>query len=134
MKTVLITGATSGIGLAIANKLYQGGFTVYGTSRSPDKHHKNVAFELLPVGITITSEESIQNCVSALSAKSPVIDVLVNNAGIDINGSAEETSSALARKRFDTNFWGVVNMTKAILSLMRQQRNGQIITVGALGG
>ncbi len=132
MKTVLITGATSGIGLAIANKLHQRGFRVFGTSRFPEKYRQNVPFDLLP--LDITSEESIQHCVAALLAKSPVIDVLINNAGIDINGSAEETSSALARKQFETNFWGAVNMTKAILPLMRQQRNGRIITIGSLGG
>lgn len=132
MQTVLITGATSGIGLTIANQLHKSGFRVFGTSRSPDQHRANVPFELL--ALDITSEDSIRDCMRALSAKTTVIDALVNNAGIGINGSAEETSLALARKQFETNFWGAVNMTKAVLPLMRQQRSGKIITIGSLAG
>lgn len=132
MRTVLITGATSGIGLSIANKLYTSGFTVFGTSRFPEQHQHKVAFELLP--LDITSEDSIKNCIAALSAKSMVINALINNAGNDLNGSAEETSSTLARNQFEINFWGTVNMTKAVLPLMRAQKNGQIITIGSLAG
>lgn len=131
-RTVLITGATSGIGLSIANKLHTSGFNVFGTSRFPEQHQHKVAFTLLP--LDITSEDSIKNCVAALSAKSIVIDALVNNAGNDLNGSAEETSSTLARNQFEINFWGTVNMTKAVLPLMRAQKKGQIITVGSLAG
>ncbi|GAB3641345.1 SDR family oxidoreductase [Spirosoma arcticum] len=132
MQTVLITGATSGIGLMIANQLYKNGFRVVGTSRFPDQHQANVPFELL--ALDVTSEASIRDCIAALSAKTTVIDVLINNAGNGVNGSAEETSPALARKQFETNFWGTVNMTKAVLPMMRQQRSGKIITIGSLAG
>ncbi|MVM42076.1 SDR family NAD(P)-dependent oxidoreductase [Spirosoma sp. HMF3257] len=132
MRTVLITGATSGIGLSIANKLHENGFTVFGTSRFPEQHQHKVAFELLPMDIT--SEESIKSCLVALSARTLVIDALINNAENDLNGSAEETSSALARSQFEINFWGTVNMTKAVLPLMRAQKSGQIITIGSLAG
>ena len=132
MRTVLITGATSGIGLSIANKLYASGFTVFGTSRFPEQHQHKVAFELLP--LDITSEDSIKNCLATLLARTVVIDALINNAGNDLNGSAEETSSRLARNQFEINFWGTVNMTKAVLPLMRAQKNGQIITIGSLAG
>ncbi|MFD2935100.1 SDR family oxidoreductase [Spirosoma flavum] len=132
MKNVLVTGATSGIGLTIANKLHQSGVNVFGTSRFPEKYQHQFAFELLE--LDITSQESIQHCVATLSAKSVVLDALINNAGITINGSAEETSSALAYKQMDTNFWGAVNMTKAILPLMRAQQKGHIITIGSLAG
>ncbi|GAB3788399.1 SDR family NAD(P)-dependent oxidoreductase [Spirosoma horti] len=132
MRTVLITGATSGIGLSIASKLHENDFNVFGTSRFPEQHQHKVAFKLLP--LDITSEESIKNCIAALSANSLVIDALINNAGNDLNGSAEETSLALARSQFEINFWGTVNMTKAVLPLMRAQKNGQIITIGSLAG
>lgn len=132
MQTVFITGATSGIGLTIANQLHKIGFKVVGTSRFPDQHRANVPFELL--ALDVTSEDSIRDCIAALSAKTKVIDVLINNAGNGVNGSAEETSPALARKQFETNFWGAVNVTKAILPLMRQQRGGKIITIGSLAG
>jgi NAD(P)-dependent dehydrogenase (short-subunit alcohol dehydrogenase family) len=132
MRTVLITGATSGIGLAIATTLHQNGFSVFGTSRFPEKQQANVPFPLLP--LDITSQESIDNCFAAFLARSPVLDVLINNAGILISGSAEETSLADARKQIDANFLGTVMMTKAVLPLMRQQRKGQIVTIGSLAG
>lgn len=132
MQTVLITGATSGIGLMVANRLHDNGFSVYGTSRFPDKHRDKVPFELLP--LDITSGESIDECIALFLTKSSTIDALINNAGIGICGSAEEMSIELAYKQFKTNFWGPVNLTKAILPIMRQQRYGKIITIGSLAG
>lgn len=132
MQTVLITGATSGIGLKIANKLHANGYKVYGTSRNPDQYRDKVKFELLE--LDITSAVSIQNCVSTFSSKSAIIEALINNAGIGVCGSAEETSKELADKQFQTNFWGVVDLTKAFLPIMRPQRNGKIITIGSLAG
>lgn len=132
MQTVLITGATSGIGLSIANKLHDKGFKVFGTSRFPDRHQHNVNFELLP--LDITSETSVQHCIALFLTKSATLDILINNAGIGICGSAEETGNELAYKQFETNFWGAVKMTKAVLPLMRQQRKGKIITTGSLAG
>ncbi|GLU57340.1 SDR family oxidoreductase [Dyadobacter frigoris] len=132
MQTVLITGATSGIGLTIANKLHANGYKVYGTSRNPDQYQHKVKFKLLE--LDVTSRLSIENCVTAFLSKSATIDVLINNAGIGVCGSAEETSRELADKQFQTNFWGCVDVTKAFLPVMRQQRNGKIITIGSLAG
>src|SRR4029078_11596158 len=123
---------TSGIGLTIANRLHNNGFKVYGTSRHPDKHQDKAGFELLP--LDITSETSIHNCIGLFLSKSMTIDALINNAGIGVCGSAEETSAELADKQFQTNFWGAVHVTKAILPIMRQQRHGKIITIGSLAG
>jgi len=131
-KTVLITGATSGIGLQIANLLHEKGFQVYGTSRTPEKYQQRLPFELFE--LDVTSEKSIQKCVDTLISKTKTIDVLINNAGIGICGSAEETSVEQAYKQFETNFWGTVKMTKAILPVMRQQHFGNIITIGSLAG
>ncbi len=131
-KTVLITGATSGIGLLIANQLHEKGFKVYGTSRTPEKYKHTVPFDLLE--LDVTSEGSIRNCVDILISKTKTIDVLINNAGVGICGTAEETSVEQAFKQFETNFWGVVNITKAILPVMRQQHFGNIITIGSLAG
>ncbi len=132
MKIVLVTGATSGIGLCIANTLQANGYHVYGTSRFPEKQRAKLPFELLP--LDITSTDSISACMSLLLTKTPTLDVLINNAGIAICGSAEETSEALALKQFQTNFWGAVNMTRAVLPLMRRQKSGNIITIGSLAG
>jgi short-subunit dehydrogenase len=132
MQTILITGATSGIGLIIANHLCKNGFKVFGTSRDPGKHRQAVQFELLE--LDITSDLSIQNCIETIRSKTNKIDALVNNAGIGICGSAEETSIDQAYKQVETNFWGAVKMTRAILPVMREQRSGTIITIGSLAG
>jgi short-subunit dehydrogenase len=132
MKTILITGATSGIGLVIANQLHQNGYKVYGTSRMPEKFRTKFPFEILE--LDITSEESIQKCMATLLAKTSTIDALINNAGIGVCGSAEETSIEQAYKQIETNFWGAVKMTRAVLPFMRKQRFGKIITIGSLAG
>ena len=129
-QTVLVTGATSGIGLMIANNLHENGFKVFGTGRQPDKH--TLPFELLP--LDVTSDESIKKCIELLLTKTQVLDVLINNAGASLGGAIEETPVEQAQKLFETNFWGVVKMTKAILPLMRERGNGKIITIGSYYG
>ena len=129
-QVILVTGATSGIGLLIATTLHNNGYRVFGTSRSPEKH--KTPFELLP--LDVTSEESVKKCVETLMTKTPVLDVLVNNAGGFLGGSVEETTMEQAYKQFETNFWGAVKMTKAVLPVMRKQRSGKIITTGSLVG
>jgi len=132
MQTALVTGATSGIGLIIATQLHKNGFKVYGTSRMPHKRKEVSQFDLLE--LDITSEKSVQNCIDTLLSRSQTIDLLVNNAGIGICGSAEETSLEQAYRQVETNFWGAVKMTRAVLPAMRKQRSGKIITIGSLGG
>lgn len=132
MQTILITGATSGIGLMIAETLHKKGYKVFGTSRNPEKHSNKFPFELLP--LDVTSLFSIQYCLTLLFEKTDKLDALVNNAGIVVVGSAEETSHELAKEEFQINFWGTVNMTRAVLPFMRKQRSGKIITIGSLAG
>jgi NAD(P)-dependent dehydrogenase (short-subunit alcohol dehydrogenase family) len=132
MLTVLITGATSGIGLYIADRLTDEGYKVYGTSRSPGKQGDTLRFQLLE--LDITSEESIRKCKEAYFAMEETLDILINNAGIGINGSAEEVTLEQAYRQFETNFWGAVKVTRAVLPAMRKQRAGKIITIGSLAG
>lgn len=135
METILITGACSGIGLSLAQNLHRKGYKVFGTSRTPEKYKDKfgaMGFELLP--LDITSTESIRNGVSLLLEQTSSIDVLINNAGIVVVGSAEETDIELAEQQINTNFWGAVNMTRAVLPLMRKQKSGKIITIGSLAG
>ncbi|HXG97861.1 MAG TPA: SDR family NAD(P)-dependent oxidoreductase [Gemmatimonadales bacterium] len=120
-QTVLVTGASSGIGQAIAQLLTARGYTVYGTSRKPTG-------SLIP--LDVRSDESVRACVDRVGA----IDVLVNNAGYSLMGSAEETSVDEAKAQLETNFFGVVRMVKAVLPAMRQARAGKIITIGSLAG
>jgi short-subunit dehydrogenase len=120
-QTVLVTGASSGIGQATAQLLTARGFTVFGTSRKPTGN-------LIP--LDVRSDDSVRACVERVGT----IDVLVNNAGYSLMGSAEETSLDEAKAQLETNFFGVVRMVKAVLPAMRKARAGKIITIGSLAG
>jgi len=130
-RTVLITGASSGLGLATASLLTGRGFKVLGTSRNPPTDEAN-DFEMLQ--LDVNSDESVNACIQALVRKTGRIDVLVNNAGYGLHGAIEETSISEARSQFETNFFGAVRMVKAALPIMRQQGRGQIINVSSVAG
>jgi len=130
-KTVLVTGAPSGIGSAIAQLFHRRGFMVYGTSRSADPG-SNTEFPMLQ--LDVNSNASAQACVNEVLARAGRLDILVNNAGFALSGAAEETSIEEAKEQFETNFFGVVRMVKAVLPAMRGARSGRIITIGSLAG
>lgn len=131
-QTILVTGASSGIGLLIANKLHQSGHTVIGTTRNPEKHHAKLPFTLLE--LDLTSDKSIESFGKRLFGKIQKLDVLINNAGYLVSGLAEETPVDLGRQQFETNFWGTVKLTNQLLPHFRKQRHGKIITVGSMLG
>ena len=131
-KTILITGASSGFGLMLANNLQQRGFNVIGTSREPEKYKGTVSFKLLR--LDISDDASIELFTKQLSSETKQLDVLVNNAGYMVTGIAEETPIEIGRQQFETNFWGTVKVTNALLPLFRKQRSGQIITVSSIVG
>jgi len=130
-KTVLVTGASSGIGAAVAQLFHRRGFLVFGTSRSagPGSVHE---FPLLK--LDVNSDASAKACVDEVLARAGRLDVLVNNAGFALGGAVEETSIEEAKEQFETNFFGVVRMVKAALPHMRAGRSGRIITIGSLAG
>ena len=128
---VLITGAGFGIGQATAELLNSHGYRVFGTSRDPMRHGER-AFPLLQMDVH--SDESVSNCVEHILAQAGRIDVLINNAGTGIAGAAEETQLSEARTVFETNFFGMVRITNAVLPIMRRQRSGKIITMSSAGG
>jgi NAD(P)-dependent dehydrogenase (short-subunit alcohol dehydrogenase family) len=130
-KTILITGASSGFGLMLAKHLYSQGFNVIGTSRAPNKY-THLPFKMLR--LDIADDQSIQAFVDELSRLTSHLDVLVNNAGYMVTGLAEETPLELGRQQFETNFWGTVKVTNALLPLFRKQKQGQIITVSSIVG
>ncbi|GGH07129.1 SDR family NAD(P)-dependent oxidoreductase [Mucilaginibacter phyllosphaerae] len=131
-KTILITGASSGFGLMLANSLQQKGFNVIGTSREPEKYKGKVSFKLLQ--LDIADDASIAAFSQALAKETSKLDVLVNNAGFMVTGIAEETPIEIGKQQFETNFWGTVKVTNALLPIFRKQRSGQIITVSSIVG
>ena len=130
-KVVLITGASSGIGKSIATYLHQNGYDVVGTSRNPAKY-PNLPFPLLP--LQVIDSQSIIDCINEVFAIFGKIDVLINNAGVGITGPIEEIPTAEMRAHFETNFFGPIELIKAVLPQMRQQKSGLIINVTSLAG
>ncbi|WP_435353880.1 SDR family NAD(P)-dependent oxidoreductase [Emticicia sp. SJ17W-69] len=131
-QNILITGASSGFGLLIANKLHESGYNVIGTSRNPEKHQNLVPFKLL--ALDIADDNSIKSFTKELFSEIKQLDVLINNAGFYLSGLAEETSIELGRQQFETNFWGTIKLTNELLPNFRKQRFGKILTVGSIMG
>src|SRR5205085_12264782 len=124
--------ASSGIGEAAAHELLGAGFTVYGTSRKATVGEERDGVVFVP--LDVTDEESVAGAVHEVLARSGRIDVLVNNAGLGITGAAEESSIEQARALFDTNLFGSMRMTRAVLPQMREQGSGRIINVSSVLG
>jgi short-subunit dehydrogenase len=131
-KNILITGASSGFGLLIANELHRKGYNVIGTSRNPEKYTSKLPFKLIP--LDLDSEESINSLPNRVFKEVNKVDILINNAGFLVSGIAEETPIELGRKQLETNFWGTIKVTNAILPHFRKQKSGKIITVGSIIG
>ena len=130
-KVALVTGASSGIGEATADRLARAGYTVYGTSRRATPAGAR-SFEML--SLDVTSDASVEAAIEELVRREGGIDVLVNNAGFSIAPAAvEESSIEQARSIFDTNFFGIVRMTRAVVPHMRHG-GGRIINIGSVLG
>jgi short-subunit dehydrogenase len=130
-KVVLITGGSSGIGKSIGAFLHQKGFVVYGTSRNPEKIADSV-FPLL--SLDVRNIASIQKAVSEVIHLSGRIDVVINNAGVGITGPLEEIPTQEIKNNFETNFFGPIEVMKAVLPQMRQQHSGLIINITSIAG
>jgi NAD(P)-dependent dehydrogenase (short-subunit alcohol dehydrogenase family) len=130
-RSVLVTGASSGIGAATAIRLAARGFQVFGTSRSPERGQlPGVRF----VALDVRDEESVAKGVTQVLASLPRLDALECNAGIGIFGSVEEVSLEAAHALFETNFFGTLRVLRAVLPHMREARQGRIVIVGSLAG
>ncbi|TWC66580.1 oxidoreductase [Herbaspirillum sp. SJZ099] len=130
-KIALVTGASSGIGEASALRLAQAGYKVYGTSRRGAQGQQ--PFDML--SLDVTSDDSVDAAVDAVMKQSGRIDLLVNNAGFGVApAAAEESSLEQARSIFETNFFGLVRMTRAVVPHMRRQRAGRILNIGSVLG
>lgn len=128
----LITGASSGIGEATAQLLAATGYKVYGTSRRVTPSAQRT-FEML--SLDVTSDESVDAAVSQLIRMEGRIDLLVNNAGFGVApAGAEESSIEQAKAIFETNFFGLIRMTRAVVPHMRRQGSGRILNIGSVLG
>ena len=128
----LVTGASSGIGKATAQRLATAGYKVYGTSRRGPTPGQR-PFEML--SLDVTSDASVEAAVGDLMRLDGRIDLLVNNAGFSIApAGAEESSIEQARSIFETNFFGILRMTRTVLPHMRRQGSGRIINISSIFG
>jgi len=131
-KIALVTGASSGIGAATAQQLADAGYQVYGTSRRGDMGGQRV-YQM--IALDVTSDAMVKAAVETIIQKEGRIDLLVNNAGVGVApAAAEESSMAQAQAIFDTNFFGTVRMTNAVLPHMRSRAAGRIIHIGSVLG
>jgi short-subunit dehydrogenase len=131
-KIAIVTGASSGIGQATAELLANSGYKVYGTSRkgaSATQHSYKM------IALDVNSEESIAAALKEVVQIEGRIDLVVNNAGFGVApGGAEESSIEQTKMIFDTNFFGIVRMTRAVVPYMRKQGEGRIINIGSILG
>lgn len=130
-KVVLITGGSSGIGKSIGEFLSEKGFIVYGTSRNPEKYKQS---KFLILALDVKDEATISETVKTIINKEGQLDVVINNAGAGITGPIEETPNAEIKNNFETNFFGPINVIKAVLPQMRKQHSGLIINITSIAG
>jgi NAD(P)-dependent dehydrogenase (short-subunit alcohol dehydrogenase family) len=131
-KVVVVTGVSSGIGRVTAEKFVNRGCRVFGTVRNTAKAQSIPGVVL--VEMDIRDEASVQHGIQTIIAAAKRIDVLVNSAGVTLLGSTEETSIAEAQSLFDTNVFGILRTTQAVLPHMREQRSGRIVNVSSVLG
>lgn len=130
VKTILVTGGSSGLGQAICLRLAAQGHTVFGTGRKVDDSTTANGYTLLRMDVT--DEASVQHAVDTIMSRGKGIDVLVNNAGLGIQGPAEDILPEMALRLFDTNVLGPHRMCRAVLPHMRAARKGLIINISSV--
>ena len=131
-----ITGASRGLGALIAQAALAGGNAVVAAGRNVDAIAERLGESpaLLPVALDVTSEAQAKAAVDAAVEKFGRIDVLVNNAGFGLLAAVEESSDADVRRMYDTNVFGLLNVTRAVLPVMRKQRSGHVVNMSSIGG
>lgn len=135
MKTILITGASSGIGAATAQHFQANGWNVVATMRSPEAATELAGLEnVLVTRLDVTDSSTIEAAVSQAVQQFGGIDVLLNNAGYGAYGALEAFPMDRIRRQFDTNVLGLLEVTKAVLPHMRERRSGTIVNVLSIGG
>lgn len=131
-KNVLITGVTSGIGREIASLLAAQGARVFGTARIIQSAQPIAGVEL--ISMDVTNDAAVTAAIATIQNKSGPIHYLINSAGYALTGAIEETSLEEARQQFETNFFGLFRVTKAVLPGMRDQKFGRIVNISSAFG
>lgn len=134
MKTILVTGASSGIGKVTAEKLISEGYDVYVAARRLEKMKDLEKQGATAIKMDITNEEDITGAISLINERSGGVDVLVNNAGYAIYGAMEDTKIEDARRQFEVNIFGLARITQEVLPNMRKKGAGTIINISSMGG
>ena len=139
-KVGVVTGSSSGIGYETSLLLARNQFTTYATMRNLSKSdglREIASKEKIPLSVTqldVNSDSSVDNTIDNIVRENGRIDILINNAGYDLFGSLEELSLDEIKQQFETNVFGVIRATKAVIPTMRKQGNGTIVNISSVGG
>lgn len=133
-QAVLITGCSSGIGKATAERLQRDGFTVYATARRPETIEDLASQGCKTLALDVTDEDSMAAAVKAVTDAEGAVGVLVNNAGYSQSGAVESVPLDDIRRQFETNVFGLIRMCQLVLPGMRDQGFGKIVNIGSMGG
>lgn len=134
-KTVLITGASSGIGKSIAQYFHTKGWNVAATMRKPSKEKELTSLERVKLfRLDVLEEHTIHDALEGAKEQFGTIDVVVNNAGYGLVGAFEASAQEQVKRQFDTNVFGLMNVTRAILPYFRERKSGTIINIASVGG
>ena len=139
-EVAVVTGSSSGIGHETALTLARNGYTTYATMRNTSKaaEIQSIASkENLPIivkQLDVTKDESVRNAIQQIASEAGRIDVVVNNAGYGLTGAFEDLSIEEIKAQYETNFFGVIRVTQAVLPIMRKQRSGKIINISSGAG
>jgi NAD(P)-dependent dehydrogenase (short-subunit alcohol dehydrogenase family) len=134
VSTVLITGASSGMGKETAKKLLDEGHTVYVAARRLEKMRDLEELGATALAMDITDDDQVVAAVKRIESETGGVDVLVNNAGFGMYGAVEDSSLDDARYQFEVNLFGLARLTQLVLPHMREQRSGTIVNVSSMGG
>jgi NAD(P)-dependent dehydrogenase (short-subunit alcohol dehydrogenase family) len=136
-KVWFVTGASKGLGLTLVKRLLSEGMKVAATSRNKTALVDavgNQSENFLPLEMNLSDEKNISDAVSATVKRFGSIDVLVNNAGYGQGGAVEEVTDLEARANYEANVFGLLNVTRSVLPVMRKQRSGQIYNISSIAG
>ena len=133
-KAVLITGCSTGIGRATAERLVKRGHTVYATARRPETIADLDAKGCKTLALDVTDEQSMHAAVAAVEQAEGAVGALINNAGYSQSGAVESLDLDAVRRQFETNVFGLVRMCQLVLPGMRRQGSGRIVNISSIGG